>query len=353
MQRRRFLLGVGGLALVAAVPSALVLRSDDGVRPAGAAGAGAQPTRSTAKVTKRDLAERVDAAGTLGYGSGRPLALGGQGTVTGLPALGAVVDRGGQLAEVDGLPVVLLLGDRPVWRAMGEGVSGPDVEQLEANLIALGYGTEANLGPNTTWSAATTTAVKQWQKALGLDETGSVEPGRVVFQSAPLRVAQHLADLGAPAGGAVLQVTTTTQSVTVNLPAKRQAIAHVGDAVQVVLPSGTATPATTTSVGTVAQAPASGQGDPTIPVVVVLTDAAAAAGLDQAPVTVKITTNAATGVLAVPVAALLALAEGGYAVEKVTGATTTLVGVTLGASAEGWVAVTGDVAAGDEIVTDR
>jgi multidrug efflux pump subunit AcrA (membrane-fusion protein) len=67
-------------------------------------------------------------------------------------------------------------------------------------------------------------------------------------------------------------------------------------------------------------------------------------------VTVRVTTSAATGVVAVPVDALLALAEGGYAVERVAGdGTTTLVGVEVGAFADGWVEVTGDIAEGDTV----
>jgi hypothetical protein len=151
----------------------------------------------------------------------------------------------------------------------------------------------------------------------------------------------------------VLQVTGTVQSVHVDLSARKQALVHVGDTVQVVLPSGTTTPATIATIGSVATASQPGA-DATIPMTVSFTDPTAApAGLDQAPVTIKITTTAATGVLAVPVEALLALAEGGYAVEKVTGATSSLVGVTLGASADGWVEVRGNVADGDEVVTAR
>ena len=54
--------------------------------------------------------------------------------------------------------------------------------------------------------------------------------------------------------------------------------------------------------------------------------------------------------LAVPVRALLALAEGGYAVERVTATGTELVPVELGAFADGYVQVTGTVAAGDTVV---
>jgi hypothetical protein len=83
---------------------------------------------------------------------------------------------------------------------------------------------------------------------------------------------------------------------------------------------------------------------------VTLDPTAGAAGLDAAPVDVQLTRDAATGVLAVPVRALLALAEGGYALEVVDGATTRLVGVETGAFADGYVEVTGDIADGDDVV---
>jgi peptidoglycan hydrolase-like protein with peptidoglycan-binding domain len=352
MHRRRFLLGLGGLAVVGAVPGALVLRGGGHETAATSTATG---DRVTAKVVTRDLIERTDVTGTLGYSEPRQLALGAQGTITGLPALGTVVDRGGQLAEVDGRPVLLLFGERPLWRALAEGVTdGPDVEQLEANLIELGHARKSTLGPNQRWSEATTAAVKKWQKALGLDQTGSIEPGRAVFWPAALRVSKHVAEVGAPAGGPVLEVTGTTQTVHVDLAARKQALVHQGDAVNVVLPSGTTTAATITSIGTVAEAASGGQGEPTVPVTIGLTDPSAAGGLDQAPVTVQVTTAAAKGVLAVPVQALLALAEGGYALERVTGPTTTeLAAVTLGASADGWIEVRGTIAAGDEVVTAK
>jgi hypothetical protein len=75
--------------------------------------------------------------------------------------------------------------------------------------------------------------------------------------------------------------------------------------------------------------------------------------LDQAPVDVDVETSRSENVLAVPVEGLLALAEGGYALEVVDGpGRTHLIGVDTGAFADGFVEVGGeDVADGLEVVT--
>jgi len=342
-----------GVGAVVVAFSAIVLTGRSSHDAASAAtNSTASNARETATVTRRDLAETTDASGTLGYGSTRDLAVAAHGTITALPAVGVTVDRGGQLAEVDGRPVVLLIGDRPAWRALNEGVTdGPDVEQLEANLIAMGYATEQLLGPNEKWTHATTVAVKKWQTDLGVETTGAVAPGDIVYASGPVRVAQLTAQPGDQAGGPTLKVTDTRRVVAVSLDAAQQSLVKVGNKVQVELPDGTVTNGTVSTVGTVAAAGQQGS-DPTIPVTVTLDDQNVGTGLDAAPVTVKLTTKQATSVLAVPVASLLALAEGGYAVERVTGVnSTSLVGVQTGVFAGGMVEVSGDLHEGDQVVT--
>ena len=352
MNRRRFLFGAAGAITVAAVPGVMLV----GGRPDGSSASATSSTsgRATAKVTKRDLAQRLDLKGTLGYGAAHALALARPGTITALPDVGAVIDRGGTIAEVDASPVVLLFGSRPLWRPLGEGVDdGPDVEQLEANLIALGHATDATLGPNQRWSATTTAAVKRWQKALGVEESGTVSTGDVVFEAGPVRIAERIANVGAMAAGPALKVTGTTRAVSVRLEANRRALVALGQPVIVVLPDGTNVGGSVGTIGTVASAGEQGS-SPTIDVVIALDDASTVGDLDQAPVTVKVTTTSATGVLAVPVGALLALSEGGYAVERVrSDGTTELVGVTLGPFADGWVQVTGAVAEGDQVVVPK
>jgi hypothetical protein len=380
---RRRAMAAGGLASVALVAGGLAWTArSDGSGGDGSDGGDAAP-QTTAEVTKKDLEERAELDGTLGYGDTVDLTLtgssssdsgdgsdpanpdgsdgsdgGGSGTITHLPDVGTVVHPGETLLEVDGEPVPLLGGERPLWRTLGPGVDdGPDVLQLEYNLVALGIVTADELTVDGHWTSATTEAVEEWQDSLGLAETGSVSPGDAVFYPGAVRVVDHPTPVGGSASGTVLEVSGTTQEVTIDLDATRQTLVHRGQDVEIELPDGSTLTGTVSKVGTVATVPDDSQNgdqsddsDPTIEVTVALDDPSQAGSFDEAPVTVRVVTDAARDVLAVPVDALLALAEGGYAVERVTGSGTELVPVEIGAFADGWVQVTGDVAEGDEVV---
>jgi peptidoglycan hydrolase-like protein with peptidoglycan-binding domain len=356
MRRARFLVGAGAasVVLVAGGAAVAVNRLDDGAAadddPSSAA-----PT-ATAEVTRRNLEEREELDGTLGFGDTSAVNLPAGGTITALPALGSTIDRGETLVEVDGKPVPLLFGARPLWRPLdANATDGPDVQQLEENLVALGYATADNLTVDQDWTSATTAAVKRWQEALGRDETGAVSTSDVVVLPGAVRVSEWPTPVGGPASGQVLTVTGTAREVSVSLEATRQTLVAVGDAVEVELPDGGTTAGTITGVGTVAEGQdEDGDGSPdssTVDVTVTLDDAAAGGSMDSAPVVVRVVTSAATDVLAVPVDALLARSDGSYVVEKVgRDDRTTQVAVETGAFADGWVEVTGDLAEGDEVV---
>src|SRR5262245_23469947 len=133
----------------------------------------AAPT-ATATVARQDLNGQTKVTGTLGYaGSGTvqsPLA----GRITWLPTAGQVIRRGGTLLAVDNKPVQLFYGTLPPWRDLANGVKdGPDVRQLEQNLVALGYDPDHAITVDNHYTAATAAAVKRWQKARGLDQTGT------------------------------------------------------------------------------------------------------------------------------------------------------------------------------------
>jgi peptidoglycan hydrolase-like protein with peptidoglycan-binding domain len=271
-------------------------------------------------VERKDVVSRIRVNGTLGYGASQPVISHSQGTITAMAAEGAVVQRGQTLYEVDGHPVVLFYGDRPAWRTLSIGVSdGPDVTQLQRNLIALGYATTSNLSADGHFGWSTVAAVERWQKAMGLSATGAVELGNVVFLPGGVRVGSHQAQVGGQAGGVILNVSSTTRLVTVDLDASKQTLVKVGDAVQVTMPnSGTTTSGTVTDIAKVAKTSSGGNGSgstTTVTLTISLTDPNATGTLDQAPVRVAITTQSAKNVLAVPINALLALADGNYAVE--------------------------------------
>ena len=336
-------------------------------RPAAAAGG--QTRLTTAPVVRTGLVNTVQVSGTLGYAGLVTVINQTVGTAyTALPQPGQVVRRGGRLYEVDGSPVLLCYGARPEWRALAVGVPpGPDVAQLDRNLIALGYATAATLTVSDSYTDATGYAVARWQEAAGLPVTGTVPLGQVVYAPGALRVSAVPAGLGGlpAAGGAVLTATSDRPVVTAQLPVSQEYLVRPGDRVTVTLPDGsTTTPGVVTSVSAVASAgaaasaspgPSSGPagagpgssggggsgGSDTVPVTVRLAQPRLADHLDQAPVTVNIVSARADNVLAVPVNALVALAGGGYAVQVVHGRTARLTAVRTGLFGSTLVQVSG------------
>ncbi|HZP30144.1 MAG TPA: peptidoglycan-binding protein [Acidimicrobiia bacterium] len=353
---RRWIAGGAAAVTVASLTTVLAVPGD----PAGAATTAAVSRRNgvrtgTATVKRRDLVERESIDGTLGYADARTISSPRQGTLTGVRDAGTVVERGQSLFEVDGRAVPLLYGVVPMYRTLSTGVDdGYDVLQLEANLVALGFATSSQLKVDGHFDAATAAAVKRWQKTLGVDETGSVGPNDFVFEPGAVRVTSVHPQLGASVGpgAAVYDATGTDRVVTLRLDAARQSLVHVGDPEQVELPDGSVVDAAVSKVGAVATKTGQ-ESTPNIDVELKLADPAKAGTLDSAPVTVRLTKASTKNALVVPVAALLALSEGGYAVEVVDGGRHRLVGVTLGAFADGSVAVQGRLHAGDVVVVPR
>lgn len=336
-----------------------------GARPATVAPA-TVPT-ATAAVTRTDLATTTQVSGVLGFaGSYTVVGQGVGGTVTSIPAPGDVIARGQSVYELDGRAVPLFYGTRPSWRDLAVGVTdGPDVQQLEQNLTALGDASSANLTIDQHFTAATAAAVARWQRASGRVANGRFALGTVVYAPGPIRVAAVGAVPGQAvhSGGPILTATSTTSQVTVPVPTIQSYLVHVGDAVTVTLPSGVVTPGRVDTISTAASlsdgSGGSGGGgsrgspDPaqaTVPATVTLADPHAVAGLDQAPVTVNITSQAVKGVLAVPITALVALAGGGYGVYLDDGDGRRLVSVVPGLFATTLVQVTSaDLHVGDKV----
>ena len=383
--------GVVVVVAAAAIGAALASGAFRGSSHA-AAGTSSGYRTGTATVTRQSLTSQTQENATLGNAGTWSVAVpsssssssssssaagaSGSGTFTWLPQIGQVIHQGQQIYGVSGGPVVLLYGPVPAYRDLSEGMTGADVTELNRDLVKLGYATRAALGPRSGWdyySAETAYAVGLLQTKLGLTVTGTLPLGQAAVLPGPALVTAlgTSTSLSGPAtaGSVVLTATSVTPVVTIDLDPSLQAEVKDGDQVSITLPDGSTTPGVVTQVGRVATTPnssssssanqsgnssnssASGSGA-TITVLVSLTHPKAAGKLNQAPVTVTITTGSVSNALTVPVNALLAQPGGKYAVEVTGPGGHHLVNVTPGMfdDAAGKVQVSGNLTAGQHVV---
>lgn len=357
--RRSLIAGGAVLVVGAAVTVGLLVIGlpDDGASADTEADSGVDADDGTAAlafapITKQDLVRNEEFDGTTGYGDSSPLVLAMEGTLTKLPVAGTQIAPGDVVAEVNGQPVIAADGTVPLWRELSGSVDdGADVLQVEQMLADLGYAAEHDVTVDDDWTGATTAAVKAFQEDHGQDDDGVINLGELVFIDGTVRVADVGGVVGQATTEAEIEVTSVTPVVSVDLDADEAGLLEAGDAVTVELSDGTELPATVTNIG---EAETDEQGTTTIPVEISIDDPAAAAGLSTGtPVDVLVGVTEAEQVLTVPVEALLAVAEGGYAVEVKDGTGTHLVGVDIGTFADGRVEVTGtteDLAEGTEVV---
>ncbi|MFF7632402.1 peptidoglycan-binding protein [Kitasatospora sp. NPDC008050] len=200
-------------------------------------------------------------------------------------------------------------------------------------------------------------AVKHWQKDAGLPQTGSLGIGDVVVLPGAIRVGTLQTQLGEQGAEALMSVTPTDKVVTVPVDPANVGSIKQGDKVTVSLPDSSTTPGTVAGIGTAVQGSPKGTSGggaglntpPTVDVTVAVDDPSKVKNFDSATVQVAFVSATASGVLAVPVGALLALSGGGYAVQLQGGG---LVAVQTGMFAKGMVAITGNgIEAGTRVVT--
>jgi hypothetical protein len=328
--RRRLIVTVGVLVLVGAAFALVVANpfAGNGATPGGLAD-NADPT-STTGITQGDISSQTSVSGTLGYSGTYEVVNQAQGTVTWLPGLGQVVSEGQVLYDVSANPVVLLYGTTPAYRTLSEGAtdsatSGADVENLNYDLVALGYLTSAKIASEPSdFTAYTKAGVEKLQAALGVTQDGVLSLGQAVFLPSAARITalgQNTVIGGAAQPGSqILTASSTTRVITIALNADQQGDVAVGDKVTITLPNSQTTTGTVSSVGTVATTPsgsAGGNSSPTITVLVTPDNPSATGTLDQASVEVSITAASAKNAFIVPLNALLALAGGGYGLEVI------------------------------------
>ncbi|WP_027344940.1 peptidoglycan-binding protein [Hamadaea tsunoensis] len=337
--RRRTILTGGGLVAVAGAAGWAAFGLGGGTDPAAPA-----PAASVAGVPVRreTLVRSVTADGQVGFGTPQPFGVKAAGTVTWLAPEGSTVRRGQTVARVDDQPVVLLYGVLPAYRDLAEPAEGADVVQLETNLKALGY---TGFTADRRLSAATTAAIRRWQHDLGLPETGSVALARVVYAPGPVRIEQHLVRLGSPAPADIASVTGTAKMVTASVPAAEAGWAKAGVAVTIGA-DGAEVAGTVQAVTQPAATAESGGGPPAVTVTITVADQGKLSQ-DRGAVTVRYAAEQRPNVLTVPVAALLALSEGGYGVELNSGG---IVAVKVGMFAGGRVEISGSGIAENVVV---
>jgi peptidoglycan hydrolase-like protein with peptidoglycan-binding domain len=293
----------------------------------------ASVSTSTADVVRKTISERQFVAGVLGYSGSYVVTGSGAGTLTWLPPVGTVVNRGDGIYEVDGKRVTLLLGARPAWRDFAPGMTdGVDVEQLEGNLRDLGFG--QGLTVDQKFTSATTTAIRRWQQARRTTVTGTVPLGTITFMPSPVRVSGHELKLGAQVqpGAPVEYGTSNTPSVNLAASTEQLGWIKIDTAVVVTLPDGKTRNGKVSAIGATTTSSNAGGGEQaTSTAAVTLSLEGEVTGfVDQASVQVWVIRATHPNVLTVPIAALNSVADGKYEVTIVDGATTRRVPVQTG-----------------------
>ena len=260
---------------------------------------------------------------------------------------------------------ILMYGPFPAWREFRLGMTrGEDVRYLEENLTALGFNTNQKFQIDQVFDEKTEEAIRQMQESYGLIVNGTLEPGDIVFAPGKSMI-EYISPEDAPgkhitSSEIVISITpmektdtsigrsglTTSslslQRVETQLLVSDQDLIQTGSEVQIELPDETVVTGMITKIGKVAVVPTGNQAeDPFLEVSIAITDSKDIIKWTGAPVIVSVTKTFAEYVIAAPVSALLALLDGGYALEIKKQDTTILIPVETGIYSDGWVEIAG------------
>jgi peptidoglycan hydrolase-like protein with peptidoglycan-binding domain len=356
VRRKRLVIGVVVVAVVAA-GTAVAVRlagdpvsandSDTGEASDEPSAADSRDELDTVGIERGDLTSTSEFTGELGFGDSWPLSLTADGIVTGARELGTVVDFGESLIEIDNRRVFLVEGDVPMFRDLeltSPRVAGEDVAQLQRFLIAQGFDRDDTLEADGEFDSVTRKAVMDWQEATWQQKTGRVTRADMVFNPEPLRIAdeQRIGSVFEQ-----LEVTAWEPTVTVDVANRDKQLLTVGTPVTIEFGDGSQVDGSVSEQVSVPQDDGSTKSRATI------------APHGDVPgetgqVTISVDATLASDVMIVPVGALLALAEGGYAVEVVDGGGAThLVGVDVGEILDGKAEVSGGIDTGESVLVAR
>ena len=282
-------------------------------------------------------------------------------------AAGSKVATGTVLFWSNGLPVVAIEGDAaatPVLsRALSDGVTdGIDVKLFEQALAAGGFTADSTMTVDDHFDSATATAAAAWLASLGV----TVDPATLVIPAGSFTVVPAGLSVGTalvadgtvlPGDSVVMSLTAPPRQVTTTAPIGDKTFA-LGATIDVEFPDGTVQPGTVVDVGNVATNSNGAPGDtPSVTITIGVDNIPATVdSFVEIPVTLRVVSASVPKAIVVPVSALVALKEGGYAVEEVTGTNpdgtnaTKLVGVKPGLFTNGFVQVDGDLKADSSVV---
>jgi peptidoglycan hydrolase-like protein with peptidoglycan-binding domain len=289
-----------------------------------------------------------------------PATVDGDGSgITPAAATAATATTGTVLFFSDGWPVVAAVGDVATLARNDRDLStasdaGADVALLESALSAAGFDAGGALVVDDTFDDTTAEATADWFRSLGLtiDDDSAVEvpAGSLVVVPSGLSVGEAIVTDG---GVTIPRLTSAARVVRTTAPLDDDTFAP-GAEVTVEYPDGTLTVGEVTEVGTTATN-SSGEpgGQATVEVSIEVEEVPeSVAGFVEVPVSLSVLTDTIAGAHVVPTSALVALAEGGYALEVAdSDGGTRLIAVEPGTYQDGFVEVTGaDVTAGLEVV---
>jgi peptidoglycan hydrolase-like protein with peptidoglycan-binding domain len=381
MKRRTLVL----LVVAAVVVSSLTTWvANEQIRsPAEVAAGTAPPAPSPilVPVVEQVLTTRVVTRGTAHYGSPRKLSVAPSGLKTGpqvitsLPGAGSSIGEGEVLLTISGRPVFLLRGAQPSYRDVGPGMAGGDVKQLEQALKRSGLDPGLVDG---SYDAGTASAVEalyrrhRFQPVVATEaqlaaarpleadlvagtraESGVQLPAdEVIFvPTAPLRVTELPAEVGAPPSGTL--VTVTGSEVVIDGVVPVEQAGRVRKGAEVLIDEPTLGISASGTVSRVAGRPGTDGADGFhVAFEVAVENPPAALIGASVRLTVPIRSTK-TAELTVPLSAVSLGPDGGSRVQRSVGEKFAFVPVRTGLSADGSVSVTplkGALAAGDLVV---
>ncbi len=262
---------------------------------------------------------------------------------------------------------ILMFGQIHPWREIKLGVPpGQDIKQLKYNLSILGYGAESHKDVSSEiFTASTEQSLKDLQNDLGLNPTGVLQLGDVVFlpgksvvqydtnfpsigtevssNSVVLSLLPIEQESSSSNKSGVVPSFVSLQKVSTSIPVVNKDLIEVDSQVKIELPNEIEVYGSVSDIGKTAIIPEGNQAfDPYLEVSISINNDQSFPEWTGAGVIVYVTREIASAVMAVPVTSLISVLDGGYGLEVVTNNTTQLVPVEVGMYSGGWVEVSSE-----------